>query len=89
MAPRVMAKEFFHRDIQLFIDHRVDWARNFRLRGGEVKVDEEVETYKTILRTVGEVCEDIEAGARDHWEEEVRLENGRVVVPPHIAAGTM
>jgi hypothetical protein len=87
MALRVMVKEFFHRDIQLFIDHRVDWARNFRLRGGEVKVDEEVETYKTILRTVGEVCEDIEAGARDHWEEEVRLENGRVVVPPHIAAG--
>jgi alkylation response protein AidB-like acyl-CoA dehydrogenase len=82
-----MAKDFFHRDIQLFIDHRVDWARNFRLRGGEVKVDEEVETYKTILRTVGEVCEDIEAGARDHWEEEVRLENGRVVVPPHITAG--
>src|SRR5439155_6198854 len=29
----------------------------------------------------------IETGARDHWHEEVRLENGHVVVPPHIAAG--
>jgi hypothetical protein len=82
-----MAKEFFHRDIQLFIDHRVNWERYFRLRGSEVNVAEEVETYKTILRTTAEVCEDIEAGALDHWDEEVRLENGKVVVPPHIAAG--
>ena len=27
-----MGKEFFHRDMQLFIDHRVDWERYFRLR---------------------------------------------------------
>jgi 3-(methylthio)propanoyl-CoA dehydrogenase len=82
-----MTKEFFHRDIELFIDHRVDWDRYFRLRGGEVKTAEEVETYKTILRTTGDICADIAAGARDHWHEEARLEQGKVVVPPHIAAG--
>jgi hypothetical protein len=82
-----MAKGFFHGDIERFIDHRFDWARWFRLRGGEASVADEVETFKTVLRTTAEVCEDIEAGARDHWHEEVRLEDGRVVVPPHIAAG--
>src|SRR5262245_28782967 len=83
-----MGKEFFHRDIQLFMDHRVDWARYFRLRDGDaVHPEDEVETYRTILRTVGEICEDLEAGALEHWHEEVRLESGQVVVPPHISAG--
>jgi alkylation response protein AidB-like acyl-CoA dehydrogenase len=83
-----MAKDFFNTDMQLFIDHRVDWERYFELRrGAGVNVAEEVETYKTVLRTAGEICEDLEAAARDHWHEEVRLEDGKVVVPPHIAAG--
>ena len=83
-----MAKEFFNSDMQLFVDHRVDWERYLRLRGTDaVNVAEEIDTYKTILRTIGEVCEDIEAGARDHWHEEVTLVDGRVAVPPHIAAG--
>jgi alkylation response protein AidB-like acyl-CoA dehydrogenase len=83
-----MATEYFHRDMQLFLDHRFDWARYFRLRrGGDVDPAEEVATYKDILRTTGEICASIEAGSRGHWEEEVRLENGEVVVPPHITAG--
>jgi alkylation response protein AidB-like acyl-CoA dehydrogenase len=83
-----MAKEFFNSDMQLFLDHRVDWTRYFHLRRPDaVNVAEEIETYRTILRTVGEVCEDIEVGARDRWHEEVQLIDGRVVVPPHIAAG--
>jgi alkylation response protein AidB-like acyl-CoA dehydrogenase len=82
-----MAKQFFHGDIQLFIDHRFDWRRYFSLRDPSLDVGGEVETYKSVLRTTGEICEDLEAAARDHWHEEVRLDNGRVVVPPHIAAG--
>src|SRR3989442_1379690 len=70
-----MAEGFFHRDIELFIDHRVDWARYFRLRGADVNVADEVVTYKTILQTTGEICEDVQAGARGHWHEEVKLEN--------------
>lgn len=77
-----MAKEFFTRDMQLFIEHRVDWERYFRLRGGEANATDEVETYRTILRTAEQVCEDVESGAREHWHEEVRLVemNGRRIV---------
>jgi alkylation response protein AidB-like acyl-CoA dehydrogenase len=83
-----MGGEFFNRDIQLFIDHRMDWQRYFRLRRPEaVNAAEEVETYKTILGTLGDICEELHAGARDHWHEEVKLVDGRVVVPPHIASG--
>ena len=38
-----MSKEFFHRDIQLFMDHRVDWARYFRLRDGEVSYGDQTD----------------------------------------------
>jgi hypothetical protein len=83
-----MTGEFFNQDIQLFLDHRVNWARFFRLgRPEAVNAADEVDTYKAILRTAGEICEDIAAGARDHWHEEVRLVGGRVIVPPHIASG--
>jgi hypothetical protein len=83
-----MQRDFFHQDMQSFIDHRVDWARYFKLlRGSDGDVASEVETYKAILGTLGEICEDIAAGAKDHWHEEVRLESGRVIVPPHIASG--
>ena len=82
-----MASEFFNRDMQLFIDHSVDWNRYFRLRGTDVEVAREVATFKQILETTADVCTDLEAGARDHWYEEVTLQNGAVVVPPHIAAG--
>jgi alkylation response protein AidB-like acyl-CoA dehydrogenase len=83
-----MAQEFFNADMAQFIEHRVDWRRYFRLKRGQTNgVAEEVETFKAILRTVGEICEDIEAAAADHWHEEVRVADGHVVVPPHIAAG--
>ena len=69
-----MAEDFFHPDMELFIDHRVDWSRYLRLRdGAEGDVGGEISTYKMILRTLAEVCRDIEADARDHWHEEVRL----------------
>jgi alkylation response protein AidB-like acyl-CoA dehydrogenase len=83
-----MAKEFFDRDMQLFIDHRFDWPRYFTLRRGDgVQVADEVATFKEVLRTTGEICQSIAEGARGHWHEEVKLVDGEVVVPPHIAAG--
>ena len=83
-----MGKDFYHPDMELFVDHRVDWARYFQLkRGPEVNPVEEVATYRTILQTIGEVCEAIESDSHGHWYDEVRLEGGAVVVPPHIAAG--
>jgi 3-(methylthio)propanoyl-CoA dehydrogenase len=83
-----MAKEFFHRDMQLFIDSRFDWGRYLRLRrGDDVNVADEVATYKEVLATTGEICAGIAERARGHWHEEVKLVDGSVVVPPHIAAG--
>jgi alkylation response protein AidB-like acyl-CoA dehydrogenase len=83
-----MTKEFFHDDMYLFLDRRIDWARYLRLRGRpNSEVADELESYKAVLRTAGEVCGDIAASARDHWHDEVQLVDGRVVVPPHIAAG--
>src|SRR5262249_59483711 len=83
-----MPKQFFHRDMELVIDHRFDWERYLRLRrGGPVNVADEVATYKDVLRTTAEICEAIEEGSRGHWHEAVKLENGKVVVPPHITAG--
>jgi len=83
-----MNQAFFNADMESFVDRRVDWERLLRLRRGpDVSVSEEVETYKTILRTAGEVCADIAAGARGHWHEEVTLTGGVVTVPPHIMAG--
>src|SRR5262249_9107253 len=82
-----MARDFFHRDIELFIDQRFDWERYLRLRGAEATVADEIETYKTILRTTGEICADIEAGAVEHWHEEGRLEDRRGVIPRHPHPG--
>ena len=55
-----MATEFFNDDMRLFIDHRVDWARYFSLKRGDgVDAAAEVETYKSILQTSGEICAEI------------------------------
>jgi alkylation response protein AidB-like acyl-CoA dehydrogenase len=83
-----MDREFFHRDLRLFLGRRVDWHRLFRLRRpGPVDVAEELATFDSILGTLADICEDIERESRPHWQEEVRLEDGRVIVPPHIASG--
>ncbi len=85
-----MSAEFFHRDIRQFIENRVDWERYFRLKQGDgagTDAAEEVRTFASILQALGDICRDIEKDARDHWHEEVRLEDGEVVVPPHIASG--
>jgi alkylation response protein AidB-like acyl-CoA dehydrogenase len=83
-----MDQAFFNADMEMFVDHRVDWDRLLRLRRGpDVSVSDELDTYKMIMRTAGDVCADIQKDARDHWHEEVRLVDGQVRLPPHVAAG--
>ena len=84
-----MSTDFYHSDMQLFVDQRVDWTRYVRLKRGPRRwyPGEEVATYRAILQSIGEVCEAIESDSHGHWYDEVRLEGGTVVVPPHIAAG--
>jgi alkylation response protein AidB-like acyl-CoA dehydrogenase len=80
--------DYFNRDMEFFLDHRIDWPRYLRFRR-EPPVDpsDELATYKMILRTAGEICAAIGDGARDHWHDEATLVDGEVVVPPHIRAG--
>jgi alkylation response protein AidB-like acyl-CoA dehydrogenase len=83
-----MAREFFNRDMLVFVDRRFDWARYLRLKHGDgVDVAEQVATFRDVLRTTGEICQAIAAESRGHWHEEVQLVDGEVVVPPHIASG--
>jgi hypothetical protein len=83
-----MDQAFFNADMELFIDHRVDWQRLLRLRRGpDVSASEELDTYKMIMRTAGDACADIQTNARGHWHEEVTLVDGLVKLPPHITAG--
>ncbi|MEA2626687.1 MAG: hypothetical protein QOD06_2732 [Candidatus Binatota bacterium] len=82
-----VASAFFNQDMELFIDHRVEWERYFRYRYPDGADGGDVETYKMVLRTIGEICEDIEAGSKEHWHEEVELVGGKVVLPAHIAEG--
>lgn len=88
MVETTMASDFFNADMVAYVDHRVDWARYFRLkRGADATPADEVATYRDVMRTLGDVCRDIGADAREHWHDEVRVENGQVVVPGHIARG--
>jgi alkylation response protein AidB-like acyl-CoA dehydrogenase len=83
-----MAKEFFHRDMLVFVDHRFDWARYLRLKhGDDVSIADEVASFTDVLRTTGEICEAIADESRGRWHEEAQLVDGEVVVPPHIASG--
>jgi hypothetical protein len=82
-----MSKEYFNADMALFLEHRFDWKRHLKLRRGADAGGEDLETYRTVLVTAAEVCEDIEAGARDHWDEEVELVDGEVVTPEYIRNG--
>ena len=83
-----MNREYFHDDIRLFLEQRVDWERYLKLRrSGPVDVEEELTTYRSILESLGQICEDIESDSRDKWHEEVRLEDGEVRVPAHIQSG--
>ncbi len=80
-----MEQPFFHSDMELFIDNRVDWERLLQLRDGpDVSATEEVETYRMIMRTAGEVCADIEQDSLGHWHEAVELVDGEVKVPDHV-----
>lgn len=83
-----MTQEFFHADIEFFMDHRLDWERLLHLRqGDDCAVADEVETYKMILGTAGEVCADIERDSLGHWHEAVDLVDGEVSIPAHVTAG--
>ena len=74
--------------VLLYLDQLVDWDTFFRWRKGEdCDVATERETLRVVLDTAAEVCSSIEGDARQGWELVAELHDGKVTVPPHIAAG--
>src|SRR5262245_14834275 len=78
-------RSYLHEGMLLYLDKLVDWDAYFRGTKGEgVDVQAEVGALRSILETVAEICAEHEPLAREHWDEEARLENGEVVLPRHI-----
>ena len=74
--------------VLLYLENLVDWDSYFRWRKGDAcDVDTERETLRVVLDTAAEICESIEGDARAGWEKVAELADGKVTVPPHIAAG--
>ena len=83
-----MSSEFFNKDISIFLEKRVDWETFFRLKSAEdFDLGQELDTFKTILSSLGEICEDIENDSKPAWHDEVVLTDGTVEKPAHIVAG--
>lgn len=80
--------DYLNDAILLYVNQICDWDTYFRLRkGDDVDVESERQALLGVLETASEICRDIEAEAREGWEEEPRLEDGEVVLPEHTRRG--
>lgn len=71
--------------VRLYVEQLIDWENFFRLtKGDDADIDAERAAMLEVLETAAQICAEIEPDAREHWAENARLENGEVVVPPHI-----
>jgi alkylation response protein AidB-like acyl-CoA dehydrogenase len=71
--------------VRVYLNELVDWENYFRwVKGAGVDVDAEREALHQILETAADICQSLEGEARAGWDQEARLEDGRVVYPPHI-----
>jgi len=72
----------------LYINQLIDWESYFHWRKGpDVDVAAEREALLGVLETAAAICAEIEQEARPGWEQSARLEDGRVIYPPHIQKG--
>ncbi len=78
---------YLHDGVLLYMNQLVDWDSYFRMRkGDDVDVEAERAALVAVLQTTAEVCEEIERESRPAWELAAHLENGEVVLPPHMEA---
>ena len=78
---------YLHDGVLLYMNQLVDWDSYFRMRtGDDVDVEAERAALVEVLQTTADVCEEIERESRPGWEQPARLENGEVVLPPHMEA---
>jgi alkylation response protein AidB-like acyl-CoA dehydrogenase len=74
--------------VRLYIDQLIDWEGYYRWRKGEnFDLDSEKAALGDVLETAAQICAEIESEAREGWDVPARLEDGRVVHPPHIQRG--
>lgn len=74
--------------VRLYMKQLADWESYFRWRKGEGSdAVAERDALMEVLETTARICEEIEPSTREGWYENARLEDGRVVVPPHIQKG--
>ena len=74
--------------ILVYLEKLIDWDQYFEYRkGAGVDVEAERAAIVEVLRTCAEICQEIEPEAREGWEQEARLEDGKVVIPEHAAKG--
>jgi alkylation response protein AidB-like acyl-CoA dehydrogenase len=78
--------DYFNADMALFLERRVDWGRLATLRAAE-EGGADLEVCRMLLATGDQICGTLEAAAVAGWHEEVRLEDGQVVRPPHVDDG--
>ncbi|MEZ4333246.1 MAG: acyl-CoA dehydrogenase family protein [Myxococcota bacterium] len=72
--------------VLLYLDELIDWDSYFNWRRGEASdLDVDRAALREVLETAAQICEEQEPKLRAGWEQSARLENGRVVYPPHIA----
>jgi alkylation response protein AidB-like acyl-CoA dehydrogenase len=80
--------DYLNDAILLYVNQLCDWDTYFRLRkGDDVDVESERQALVGVLETASEICREIEAEAREGWEDEPRLEDGEVVLPEHTRRG--
>lgn len=72
--------------VSLYLDELIDWDSYFNWRRGEA-CDALVDraAMREVLETAAQICAEQEPKLRAGWAQSARLENGRVVYPPHIA----
>ena len=73
--------------VLLYLRELIDWEAYFNWRKGEDgDVDADRAALQEVLETAAAICEEHAPALREGWEQNVTLEDGRVVYPPHIAA---
>ena len=71
--------------VALYLRELIDWESYFAWRRGEgFDLAAERAALSEVIDTAAQICSSVEASTRAGWEQTARLENGRVIHPPHI-----
>ncbi len=73
--------------VGLYLNELIDWESYFTWRkGADVDVEAERAALYDVVQTAAAICSEMEDACRSGWEEHPTIENGAVILPPHIQA---